>query len=598
MKKTSPIRFFKQQPKTLFISSLLALGLGACTNKNSSDNTLRIPMIADATSLDPAFAETRYTAIAVGQVYESLLEYEYLVRPHTLKPLLASEMPTVSKDGLTYTFKLKKGAKFTDHEAFAGGKGRAVVAKDFVYSFLRICDPKLNSPGYWIFDGHIKGIAEWRKAQEKAAKVDYDNAPEGFKAIDDETLAITVTKPYPQLLFVLAMPYGHVVPREVVEKVGPDFNNNPVGTGPFKFVKWTRNSTIEYVKNPDWHGQTYPSVGDEDAKAQGLLADAGKPLPFADKLELKVFVESQPMWLNFMSGQIDMTSIPKDNYKAAINPETRDLVADLKAKGLGLTKEPEPDLVYISFNHEDPVIKKGGANLRKAISLAMNKQKVIDIFRNGRALIAQTLVPPGLAGYDAAFVSPYSKYDIEEAKKYLAKAGFPEGKGLPEINYETSNGSDSRQLSENLQKELEVIGVKLRVNLNTFSELSTKLNTKKAQMWGIAWGADYPDAENFLQLIYGPNKSPGPNAANYDNPKYNALFDKMKQMQDSPERRKIIRQMLDIFVEDLPFVPESHRITYELQQPWFKNYRAGYIGVPHPAKFYKVDVERKAQGLK
>ena len=577
---------------SLIVASLLA----NCTKSGPKvdDGTLRLALgPADAKTLDPSLVEDVYSATITSMIYEGLLEYHYLKRPHELVPLLAEELPRVSKDGLTYTFKIRKGVRFMDHASFPEGKGRELKAVDFVYSFLRVADPKLDGGGFWIFDGHVVGINDWREKQKSAEKSDYAAKVEGFQALDDYTLQIKLKSKYPQLLFVLAMPISFVVPREVVEAVGKDFVNTPVGTGPYKLTNWLRNSKLSFEKNPNFRGQMYPSEGEASDQQLGRLADAGKPLPFADKVEYHVFVEDSTQWLTFKSGGLDESAIPKDNYKEAIDEKTKELASEFSAKGIRLQKVAEPDVTYIAFNMEDPVIKKGGANLRKAISLAVDKERNIDLFSNGRAILAHSPVPPGLAGYDESFVSPFTSHDIEKAKEYLAKAGFPEGKGLPELVFESTQGTTSRQRAEKFQSDLEKIGIKVKTNINQFAELTEKTNKKRAQIWGIAWLADYPDAENFLQLLYGPNKSPGPNGSNFDNKEYNRLFEKMRGMMDSPERRKIITQMKNVFVEELPWITESHRIAYRLERPWLKNYKHGYMGSSF-AKFLRVDTQERA----
>lgn len=571
--------------------------LGACTGaKVETVPTAKIALRADPKGMDPALAEDFYSAQAVGPVYEGLVEYEYLKRPHQLRPLLAEAMPVISKDELTYTFRIKKGVKFHDDAAFADGKGREVTAADVVYSFLRVADPKQQSPLFWVFDGHIAGLNEWREAQKKLATTDFSAPVEGLKAIDEHTLQIKLVHKYPQLLYVLAMPCASVVPKEAIEKYGKDFVNHAVGTGPFRFVEWMRGSKITYEKNPTYHQDLYPSEGEAADTANALLVDAGKTLPLVDRFEILILTESQPRWLNFLNGTLDLVEVPKDNYDGAIDRATSELKDEFKQKNVRLAQTPEIDVTYIAFNQEDPFIKKAGPKFRQAISLALDQRVTVDLFYNGRGVLAQSPVPPGIAGYDPNFVNPYATHNLEAAKKLLAEAGYPGGKGVPELVYEIGDGTDARQMGEKFQREVQAIGVPVRINVNRFAELMEKLNVKKAQVWGISWVGDYPDAENFLQLLYGPNKSPSPNAANYDNPEYNKLFQKMRGMADSPERRAIIRQMQDIFVRDLPWVVGAHRITVTLVQPWSKNFKAGYMGSSY-AKFLGVDLEKKKQVL-
>jgi len=579
-----------------FAVFVLAIAFAGCTGGKSDKGVLKLPMGTDAKTLDPQLVDDLYSFEATSLIYEGLLEYEYLKRPHELKPLLAAELPKVSEDGMKYTFKIKKGVMFQDSEHFPGGKGRELKAQDFVYTFHRVADPKLNSGGFWIFDGKIKGLNEWREANKDKETVDYDKTSEGFKAIDDYTLEINLTTKYPQLMYVLAMSYTLVVPREVVEKLGQDFANNPVGTGPYVLEKWMREAKISYTKNPNYHGTNYPTES-EAGDAAELLADSGKKLPFMDRVELLIFIESQPMWLNFMAGNLDRAGIPKDNFSSVIDPATNKLKSEFSEKGVRLTISPSPDVTYTAFNMVDPFIKKAGPKFRQAISLALDEEESIRIFANGCGIPAHTPVPPNIPGYDKDYVNPYQRYDVEAAKKLLAEAGFPGGKGVPELEYEIGKSTDARQSAENTKRKLAAIGINIKINVNQFSELLTKVNERKAQMWGIAWGADYPDAENFLQLLYGPNQTPGPNGANFQNAAYDKLFEQMRFTYDSPERREIINKMKDIFVQEMPWIPGSHRIGYGLEHKWLKNYKPGYMG-GNVAKFLRVDEEIRAKGVK
>ncbi len=581
--------------KTLLCFTV-AIFLGACTGGKSEKGVLRLPMGVDAKTLDPQLVDDLYSFESTSLIYEGLLEYEYLKRPHELKPLLAAEMPTVSDDGLKYTFKIKKGVMFQDSPHFPGGKGRELKAQDFVYTFHRVADPKLNSGGFWIFDGKIKGLNAWRDANKDKAVVDYSKTSEGFKALDDYTLEINLTTKYPQLLYVLAMSYTQIVPHEIVEKLGQDFANNPVGTGPYVLDSWSREAKITYNKNPNYHGTYFPTeaeIGDDPS----LLADKGKKLPFMDRIELHIFIESQPMWLNFMAGNLDRASIPKDNFASVIDPETNKLKKEFVDNGVTLDVSASPDVTYYAFNMVDPFIKKAGPKFRQAISLAIDEEERIKIFSNGRGIPAHTPVPPSIPGYDKDYVNPYQAYDVEKAKKLLAEAGFPGGKGAPRLEYEIGKSTDARQMAEDLKRKLAAIGLDVKINVNQFSELLTKINDRKAMMWGIAWGADYPDAENFLQLLYGPNATPGPNGANFQNAEYDKLFEAMRFTYDSPERRETIRKMKDIFVKEMPWIPGIHRIGFGLSHKWLKNYKPGYMG-GNVAKFLRVDEEVRAKGVK
>jgi len=197
-----------------------------------------------------------------------------------------------------------------------------------------------------------------------------------------------------------------------------------------------------------------------------------------------------------------------------------------------------------------------------------------------------------LAGYDPNYKNPNRRFDLDQAKEFMKKSGFPNGLTL---NYETANSSDSRQMAESVQRYLKPLGIELKINMNQFSELLSKVDKGKAQMWGVAWGADYPDAENFLQLLYGPNKAPGPNGANFNHPEYNRLFQEMRVMRDSPERREIIKKMVKIFEEEMPWVPNDHRLSFTVVHPWMRNIKFNDIGGNY-SKYFRVDLDRKAKG--
>jgi ABC-type transport system substrate-binding protein len=239
----------------------------------------------------------------------------------------------------------------------------------------------------------------------------------------------------------------------------------------------------------------------------------------------------------------------------------------------------------------DPLMGKN-KYLRQAMSLALNSGPMIELFYNGRAIAAQGPVPPGLAGYDPNFKNPYREFNLEKAKELLKKAGFPEGKGLAPIEYATTSSSTSRQMNEYLQKQLAALGITLKIDTYSWPEFSAAVKNRKAQMWGMAWSADYPDAENFLQLFYGKNVSPGPNDSNYQNPEFDKLYEQAMATQDVKQRTAIYKQMVKLVVEDCPWVFGVHRIDFGLIQPWLKNFKLHDLDHTR-AKYYRVDPSLK-----
>jgi ABC-type transport system substrate-binding protein len=574
------------------LAAITAFGglLAGCTKKNSLDptNTIYVSSIAKIKGLDPVFADDLYGGREVARIYEGLLQYHYLKRPYTLEAGLAEALPTISKDGKTYTFKLKSGVVFQDDKAFKAtdGKGRELVADDVVYSLKRIADPKLNSPMWWLFDGKVEGMNEWRDTQAKAGKTDYSAPIAGLKALDPRTVEIKLKVRSYQFIYAFAMPATFIVPREAVEEYGPEFLNHPVGTGAFKLAEYNPQAKIVYVRNPTFRKELYPSEGMPGDKEAGRLEDAGKPLPLVDKLVMTVHTESQPQWLNFMQGNLDISSIPKDNYAQAIN-EKDELKPEFVQKNLTLSKYPWLDITHTSFNMTDPVVGKNKF-LRQAISLAIDFPKEIELFYNNHALNAQGPIPPGIVGYDETLKNPYKVFDLEKAKELLKKAGYPEGKGLEPLEYLTLSDTTSRQMVDFIQGALAPLGVKLKVQTFSWPEFQKSLKSKKGQMWGFAWSADYPDAENFLQLFYSKNASPGPNDSNYSNPEYDRLYEKSLTLPDSPERTALYKKMATIVVEDTPWIFGVHRIVYYLNHPWFKNFK--YHEFEHGmSKYYRID---------
>ncbi|MES2856815.1 MAG: ABC transporter substrate-binding protein, partial [Bdellovibrionota bacterium] len=349
--------------KFVTIAALVLAFVTGCTKcsrtVDENDTTLNVYVPVNVKGIDPIRADDLYSSTVVQNVFDTLLQYHYLKRPLELEPMAAEALPVASDGGLTHTFKIKKGIKFHDNAAFPDGKGRELVAQDFIYSFKRLADPKNASQGFWIFDGYIKGLNEWVEAM-RSGKATYETPIEGFSAPDANTLVIKLNKPYYQLYYVLAMGFASAVPKEAIDKYGEEFLNNPVGTGPFMLEKasdWVRNSKITLKRNPNYREELYPSEGEATDKAAGLLEDAGKKLPFAQTLIFNEIIESQPRWQNFMKGNLEFLEIPNDNFESAVTKEDRNkLQPDLINKGISLSITPNLDITYIGFNMKDPII--------------------------------------------------------------------------------------------------------------------------------------------------------------------------------------------------------------------------------------------------
>jgi oligopeptide transport system substrate-binding protein len=573
---------------------LLFCSLFACTKKRDlGARELYLVSPEKFFGYDPILSNDMYSSHEIGKIYENLYEFHPLKRPFELSANLAEGMPEVSADGLTYTFKIKKGVMFHHDEAFPNGKGRELKAQDFIYSYKRLADPKLTAKAWWLLDDKIVGLNEWRKKNSALKETNYDEEIEGIKALDDHTLQIKVLRPAPQLLYSLAMPPTAVVAHEVVKKYGTEFLNHPVGTGPFTLKKYEQSNQVVYLKNPDYREKLYPSEGAPGDKEKGLLEDAGKRIPLVDKIIVNIQIEAQPTWQSFQVGKSDLIILPKDNFGQVVSPEGK-VHEDLLKRGIKVFGDAMIDVTYVAFNNELPIFKD--KRVRQAISMAYNREEANRLLYNSTAKIAQSIIPPGLGGYDENFKNPNVEFNLPRAKELLKEAGYPKGKGFPELTYQTIAVTASRQIAEHFAKCMSELGIKIKISINTWPELTNKVARHQAQLYAMAWGADYPDAENFLGLLYCPNKAPGSNGANYCNPKFDELFQKARVMQESPERNTLYAEINRLAAEEVPWIFSFHRTRYHLGQPWMKNFKYMEFGA-YQFQYLNVDNEIKKARL-
>jgi ABC-type transport system substrate-binding protein len=566
--------------------------ISSCSkDRNFDEREIHLISPEKISGFDPIHASDTYSGNEIGKVYEGLYEFHPLKRPYELMPNLAESLPTVSADGLVYTIKIKPGILFHDSSAFKDGKGRELKIDDVIYSIKRLADPKLQAKGWWLLDDKIVGLNEWKEKNANLPATNYNEDIEGLKKIDPYTISFKLKKPYPQFLYALAMPYSFIVSKEAVEHFGKEFLNHPVGTGPFILPVFQQSNRIVYTKNPTFREKFYPSEGEEGDDKRGLLADAGKKIPLVDKIIVDVIIESQPKWLSFQKARADLLEIPKDNFDSAVLGG-KELAPELKSKGMRLFSNAQLDVTFFSFNHDDPILKN--KKLRQAMSMAWDRSEANKLFYNSSAVEAQSVIPPGLGGYRKEFRNPFVKYDLEMAKKLLAEAGYPNGKGLPAIVIQTRNETVSRQMIEHFAKNLEKIGITIKVGMNTWPELVNKVTKRQHQMYTMAWGADYPDAENFLGLLYCPNASPGSNGANYCNPEFDTLFKSATVLQDGPERSAFYEKMNEMVATEMPWIFGFNRTKFYLSHAWLKNYK--FMEFNHSQfQYLNVDLEVKKE---
>lgn len=569
------------------------------SDANSNDIVLQHRLNAKVQTLDPADIGDVISDAVAEEIFECLYQYHYLKRPYQLIPQLAEDMPQVSEDRLSYVIRIKKGVYFSDDACFEKGKGRELKAGDFVYAWKRIANVKSLSKNWWIFDGKIAGLDEFRsytKECKSRGEVDYSRSVEGLQTPDDYTLVIKLKKPWPQITYLLAHLPTAPIAKETEDYYGKDIISHPVGTGPFKLKVWNRGSFIEMVKNANYRTVLYPSQGEADDAAKGLLRDAGKPLPFCNRIVWRIVTEDQPRWLMFLQGNIDITSIPKDNFGQAIAPGI-ELTADMKERNIKLATFQEPDTFWVGFNMEDPVLGKNKP-LRLAISCAIDRQKWIELFFNGRGDVAYGFIPPIMPGYDPN-IKTFSKteYNPEKAKVFLRQAKELHGGELPILKL-SMPGTDTtyRQMGQFLQTAMLNIGLQVEAEYLDWPSYLEKLRTKGVQMYSSGWVADYPDVENFLQVFYSKT-SPWPNSSNYCNAEFDRIYEMASVMPDSNERTELYRQAERIVAEDAPCAFMFHRVFYVMHHEWIENfkpnaYKSDSFGYGL-SKYYRIDAAKR-----
>ncbi len=526
---------------------------------------------------DPAKAGDVASSLAIGKVYEGLVQYAYTNRPYRIIPLLAETLPEVSDNGRIYTFHVRTNIYFQDDACFVrtGGRGRQLTARDFIYAIQRVADLKNASTGYWAFNDRIEGLDEFRAASGGDTPTDYDAEVAGLRALDAHTLQITLKRPYPQLLWILAMPYAWAIPREAVEYYGAAFIQHPVGTGPYVLREWRDNYRLDFVRNPTWQAtgrdreETARDAAWSDASdAPGQASN--EPFPRIGRLVQFFVGDPTTRWLMFLNGELDLyVDIARDN-EDVIFSAGRGLNAELAQRGIRLHSLAGLNVYYIGFNMDDPVVGKNKL-LRQALSCAVNTAEWVDYYR-GRIQRAAGPIPPGVAG-SRSQPNPY-EFDLERAGRLLNEAGYPGGRDPAtgrrlELTLELGQtDTEMRESTELLVGFMDRLGIVVNTSYNNKAALFKKIERREAQMFRLSWFADYPDAENFLQLFYSPNSSPGPNRVNYANPEFDRLYERVREMPDSPERTRLYEEMADLVLADAPWIFLHYPVDYSLSRDW------------------------------
>ena len=541
------------------------------------------------TSFDPAFASDAASDSIIDNVFDTMLDYDYLARPVRLVPRALEAMPAVEDGGRTYVCRVRRGIFFTPDPAFKG-KRRELTAADFAYGIERILDPAVKSPWLWMFEGKIVGGDEARARALKTGHFDYDSPLAGLEIVDRYTLRIRLNSPDLRFPYALAVPNVAAQAREVVEAYGNDIGAHPVGTGPYMLGEYRRSTKIELVANPGFRETYYTPAGPIPQASQPVAAAlAGKRLPRAGRIEISVIEEGQARWLAFLKGEVDtLDSIPVDFVDQALDDGK--LKPALAARGIVHDILIRPNTYWTYFNMKDLVV--GGyapakIALRRAIAMGYDVGSLIRVLLKGRAIPANGPIPPDIAGYDPALKTGAQIYDPAAARALLDHFGYrdidgdgyremPDGKPLTIVRWSTPD-SGSRQGDELWKRNMDAIGIRMVFRQDRVPELRKMARLGKIQTRGDGWNADYPDAENFMQLLYGPNGAQE-NNAQFDLPEFNRLFEKARSLPDSRERTQLFDRMTEIAIAYAPWRLTFHLIADSLRQPWIGNF------VPHPIR--------------
>jgi oligopeptide transport system substrate-binding protein len=579
---------------------LLASCAAAAASAADPAKVLRIALPRGETGFDPAQASEIYSSAVIAAIMEPLLTFDYLARPVKVIPLTATAMPDVADNGKTYTFHIRPEIFFAADPAF-GNSRRELVAEDYIYAIERLIDPANRSPNAFYVQGKIVGLEAVAAAAKKpGAHFDYAAQVAGLEALDRYTLRIRLESADFNFPSVMAQPSLSPVAREVVAAYPGDVAAHPVGTGPYVLKSWQRASLITLVASPSFRPFTWNFAAGSDPEDKAIVAAMrGKQMPQIGVIEIHVMEEDQSRWLAFQRGDLDLVELPATFGNIALSGGH--LVPDLARKGVRLSRIVDPAITYTAFNLRDPVV--GGSTpekiaLRRAIAMAYDVQAEIDIVRKGQAVALETIIPPGVAGHSPTYRSGIV-HDIAAANQLLDRMGYRKGgdgyrtqlDGKPlTVRLSSQNNATSRDYDELWKKAFDAVAIRMDVDKGNFSDQIKAAIACHHQFWTYGWIADYPDGDNFMQLLYGKNINQS-NVACYSSPAFDRLYEKSRTMPDSPERSRLFEQMQRQFEIDAPW--RLHVAAYRnvLMQPRVIGYKA------HPVllgEWIYSDLEAKA----
>jgi len=553
----------KMTYRTLVLALMLALA--ACDDGNrvisgeDSYSVYRHSMDGAPSNLDPARASTIYANFLAVNLYDTLYRYKYLARPYELEPNLAESLPQISADGLTYTIRIKKGVYFVDDPAFPQGQGRAVNAQDFVYSLKRHFDAKTQSQGAWLWQKRIVGLDKWKENGSN-----YQQEVPGLRALDELTIQIQLTAPYPQLIHTLTQGFSAIVPREAVAFYGKELAVHPVGSGPYRLLSF--NNTAAVMERNTRFRQEPFSLESEGfnpnlQSGYGLQQLEGLVPPFMDRVEVEFIAEDAARWNAFIAGELDFVKVPVSQFDQVLQSRDPPTLKPSLASDFHLQASLESGFVHTDFNmadprigyHPDRVENARNKALRCAIIKAFDWEKRNEIFYYGMGQVFAGIIPPVAPEYDPDQNKIAFARDLDAARLLLQNHGWS-AENLPELEIGFTSSVTERLMFEQFRSFLAEMGYpqdKIHpLTFASYGDYAQAYLNREVMLMTIGWTMDYPDAENTIQLFYGPNASPGSNSANYNNEEFNRLYRASSTMQASASRTKIYREMNRILIDD------------------------------------------------
>jgi ABC-type transport system substrate-binding protein len=536
-----------------------------------------------------------HTDQVLRQLYSTLLTYSYLERPYKLEPDLLEAMPAPSTDKLTYTFKLRRGVRFVDNACFPGGKGRELTVDDVLYTLHRFADANVNNRSFFAMEGAVVGLDAYRAATAKAGPAADTSRLDiaGLHKVDKYTFTIRLTHANPLFLYALALAPTSVVPVEAVRLYKDRLSVNAVGSGPFMATTQVdRKGTMHLLRNPDYY-RVYPGTGMPGDAEKGLLKDAGKRLPLVDVLDMPLMEESQPAALKFLRGEVDERNLDRANFTKLVSrgPDGTPKLAPEYAGKFDLASAPAGNMLFVNVNMRDAVLGKNKL-LRQSLAAAIDASAIVNVIWNGRGIPLSTVVPVDLAGNEHDTAAPPRKRDLAAAKRLLAEAGYPGGKGLPPLTMRVLGiDADTRNEFEMIKAQMAAIGVQLVGEFNDPPTFTKAMDAGNFQLSYSSWYADYPDAEDFYQLVYSRNVAPGPNSGAFANAAYDKGYEAIRTMVDGPQRYAIFKQLDAILRDEVPLIPLYESMRTDSVQKWVGNYRRNIFTTEMP--FMSVDMAKK-----